>query len=48
LAELAHVAVLADSALGATDCIVRTSAGQVIASLSVQLGALAQRWGVTE
>lgn len=48
LAELAHVAVSADPALGATDCIVRTSAGQVIASLSVQLGALAQRWGVTE
>lgn len=46
LAGLPHVAVQPDPTLGATDCVLRTSAGQVIASLSVQLDALAKRWGV--
>jgi flagellar biosynthesis/type III secretory pathway protein FliH len=35
-----------DPSLGSGDCVVRTSAGQVIASLSVQLESLAKRWGV--
>ena len=43
---LAHVTVAADPGLDALDCVVRTSAGQVIASLSVQLDALAKRWGL--
>ncbi|MBO9623389.1 MAG: hypothetical protein J7500_11830 [Sphingomonas sp.] len=46
LAGLSHVVVAADPALGSTDCVLRTSAGQVIASLSVQLDALAKRWGL--
>ncbi|MGK6354120.1 FliH/SctL family protein [Sphingomonas sp. DT-207] len=46
LADRSHVTVVADPALGSTDCVLRTSAGQVIASLSVQLDALAKRWGV--
>jgi flagellar biosynthesis/type III secretory pathway protein FliH len=46
LADRSHVTVVADPALGPTDCVLRTSAGQVIASLSVQLAALAKRWGV--
>jgi flagellar biosynthesis/type III secretory pathway protein FliH len=45
-AELSHVTVIADPMLGPTDCQLRTSAGQVIASLSVQLDALAKRWGI--
>ncbi|MGK6318103.1 FliH/SctL family protein [Sphingomonas sp. DT-204] len=48
LPELDHVTVTADPALGPTDCHMRTSTGQVIASLSVQLDALAKRWGVAE
>jgi len=47
LEGLEHVAIVAEPALGPTDCVMRTSAGQVIASLSVQLDALAKRWGVT-
>jgi flagellar biosynthesis/type III secretory pathway protein FliH len=46
LGEAAHVVVVADPGLGPIDCIVRTNAGQVIASLSVQLQSLAKRWGV--
>lgn len=46
LVDLSHVAVVANPALGPTDCVLRTSAGQVIAGLSVQLDALAKRWGV--
>lgn len=41
-----HVTVQADAGLGTHDCVLRTAAGQVIASLSVQLDALARRWGV--
>jgi flagellar biosynthesis/type III secretory pathway protein FliH len=41
-----QVTVIADPTLGATGCHVRTSDGQVIASLSIQLDALAKRWGV--
>ncbi len=41
-----HVTVQADATLGQHDCVLRTAAGQVIASLSVQLDALARRWGV--
>ncbi len=48
LGDLSHVAIVAEPALGPTDCVMRTSAGQVIASLSVQLDALAKRWGVRE
>ncbi len=43
---LAHVTVAADPGLAALDCVVRTHTGQVIASLSVQLDALAKRWGL--
>lgn len=43
---LTHVAVEADPEMGPHDCVVRTHAGQVIASLSVQLDALAKRWGI--
>jgi flagellar biosynthesis/type III secretory pathway protein FliH len=46
LAGMSHVAIVAEPALAPTDCVMRTSAGQVIASLSVQLDALAKRWGV--
>lgn len=46
LAALEHVAVAEDAGLGATDCVLRTPAGQVIAGLSTQLDALARRWGV--
>jgi flagellar biosynthesis/type III secretory pathway protein FliH len=46
LARLSHVTIVPDPMLGPTDCVMRTSAGQVIASLSVQLDALAKRWGV--
>jgi flagellar biosynthesis/type III secretory pathway protein FliH len=46
LEELTHVTIVADPALGTTDCVLRGNAGQVIASLSVQLAALAKRWGV--
>ncbi|MFA6118024.1 MAG: FliH/SctL family protein [Sphingomonas sp.] len=46
LADFTHVTIIADSTLYSTDCQLRTSAGQVIASLSVQLDALARRWGI--
>ena len=46
LGERSHVVIAEDPGLGSGDCIVRTSAGQVIASLSVQLDSLAKRWGV--
>ncbi|WP_165356284.1 FliH/SctL family protein [Sphingosinicella sp. BN140058] len=46
LGTASHVVVSAEPGLGPTDCVVRTSAGQVIASLSVQLDSLAKRWGV--
>lgn len=46
IGALEHVAVEADPALGAQDCVVRTQAGQVIAGLSVQLDMLAKRWGL--
>jgi flagellar biosynthesis/type III secretory pathway protein FliH len=42
----AHLALVADPELGPTDCRVRSEQGQIIASLSVQLDALAARWGV--
>ncbi|MBB5710900.1 FliH/SctL family protein [Sphingomonas xinjiangensis] len=44
--DLSHVTLKADPDLGSHDCLVRTSTGQVIASLSIQLGSLAKRWGV--
>lgn len=46
LGTASHVVVSAEPGLSPTDCVVRTSAGQVIASLSVQLDSLAKRWGV--
>lgn len=46
LAGHEHVTVVADETLGPTDCHARTAQGGVIASLSVQLDALARRWGV--
>lgn len=42
-----YVSLVPDAGLGPADCVIRTSAGQVIASLSVQLDTLAKRWGVT-
>lgn len=41
-----HVTIAANPDLQATDCVLRTRDGQVIASLSVQLDTLARRWGV--
>lgn len=46
IAALSHVTIAGDPALGSTECHLRTSAGQVIASLDVQLDSLARRWGV--
>ncbi len=46
LGPRAHVKIVADPALGPTDCRITSGRGQTIASLSVQFDALAERWGV--
>jgi type III secretion protein L len=46
VAEMTHVNVVANTALGPLDCTFLTEKGRVIAGLDVQIAALAQRWGV--
>jgi flagellar biosynthesis/type III secretory pathway protein FliH len=46
LAASPHVTIVADSTLGDTECRIRGAQGQIVASLAVQLDALAARWGI--
>ena len=48
LADRDGVTVREDDAAAPLDCVLHTGAGRVIASLPLQLDALAARWGVTE
>lgn len=43
-----HVTIREDPDAGPLDCVVHTANGRIIASLSLQLEALAARWGVTD
>ena len=43
-----NVTVREDPAAAPLDCVLHTGAGCVIASLPLQLDALAARWGVTD
>lgn len=47
LAPEAAALLRPDPALGMSDCVIRAHSGTIIASLDVQLAALAQRWGIT-
>ncbi len=46
LAASTHVTIVSDDLLGPTECRIRGGQGQIVASLAVQLDALAARWGI--
>ncbi len=48
LGAMAHVTIRANDALGPTDCTLLGPQGRIVASLSVQMDALSERWGVGE
>jgi flagellar biosynthesis/type III secretory pathway protein FliH len=46
VADKTHVKVKASDALGPLDCLIHNAQGRIVANASVQLAALAERWGV--
>jgi flagellar biosynthesis/type III secretory pathway protein FliH len=46
LGDTPHVSVRGNPALGARDCQILSPQGRIVADLSVQMTALAERWGV--
>jgi flagellar biosynthesis/type III secretory pathway protein FliH len=48
LSERAHVTVRGNEALGAKDCHIISPQGRIVAGLTVQMDALAERWGVEQ
>ncbi len=48
LADRTYVSVRANDAFGPYDCGLLTPQGRIVADLDVQLGALSDRWGVTD
>jgi flagellar biosynthesis/type III secretory pathway protein FliH len=48
VADKTHVKVKANETLGALDCLIHNAQGRIVANASVQLAALAERWGVEQ
>ncbi len=46
LQDRRDITITTDGAFGPTDCEILTADGRIVASLSVQIEALAQRWGI--